>query len=89
MGYKTVLMDLPDDLLSFLEVVMEEEIIQLKTIHIKPVAVEQRGDTIRYDLTALATIDNKTIGDLLKNLPGIEVQETGAIRYQGLPINRL
>ncbi len=88
MGYKTVLMDLSDDHTSFLEVVMEEEIIQLKTIHIKPVAVEQSGDTIRYDLTTLATIDNKTIGDLLKKLPGIEVQETGAIRYRGLPINR-
>ena len=88
MGYKTVLLDLPDDHPSFLEIVMEEDIIQLKTIHIKPVAVEQRGDTIRYDLTTLATIDNKTIGDLLKKLPGIEVHETGAIRYRGLPINR-
>ena len=67
MGYKTVLLDLPDDHPSFLEIVMEEDIIQLKTIHIKPMAVEQRGDTIRYDLTTLATIDNKTIGDLLKN----------------------
>lgn len=88
MGYKTVTLDLSGNLPVLADIQLEEEVTQLKTIHIKPVAIEQRGDTLRYDITTLTTIDDKTIGDVLKKLPGVEVLESGAIKYQGIPINR-
>jgi hypothetical protein len=62
--------------------------IELKEVHVKPPAIWKRGDTINYNVAELKSAQDRTIGDVLKKLPGVEVSESGGISYNGRPINK-
>lgn len=67
---------------------MKEEDIQLKEVTIKPTKIYYRKDTINYSVTSFATDKDFVIGDVLKRMPGIDVSESGQIKYQGRAINK-
>ena len=48
----------------------------------------QRCDTITYNVASFANKQDRTIGDVLKKMPGIEVKEDGKIYYNGRGINK-
>lgn len=48
-----------------------------------------KGDTIEYDATMFKVPPGSTVEDLLKRLPGIEVNEDGSIKTQGKDVNRV
>ncbi|MBW6479871.1 MAG: hypothetical protein K0B37_10620, partial [Bacteroidales bacterium] len=48
--------------------------------------IEQRGDTISYLVSTFAREQDRSIADVLKQMPGIEVEPSGRILYQGDPI---
>ena len=50
--------------------------------------IGQRGDTITYNVASFANKQDRTIGDVLKKMPGIEVKEDGKIYYNGRGINK-
>ncbi|UYW00580.1 hypothetical protein K5I29_08485 [Flavobacterium agricola] len=60
----------------------------LEEIIIKPTLITQRGDTISYDLNKFATKNDRVLEDVLKRIPGIEVEAGGKIKYQGQAINK-
>ncbi len=64
------------------------EVKELSTFTIKAPDIEKRGDTISYLVSSFAQEQNRSIADVLKNMPGIEVEPSGRILYQGEPINR-
>lgn len=47
------------------------------------------GDTISYNADAFKTRPNATVEDLLKKLPGIEVDRDGSIKAQGEDVNKV
>jgi len=49
----------------------------------------QKGDTLNYNVKQFSNLQDRTIGDVIKNLPGITVSATGNISYNGKPINKL
>jgi len=49
--------------------------------------IRQAGDTVKYSVGAYVEQNDRTIGDILKKLPGIEVKDNGAIHYNNRPIN--
>ncbi len=53
----------------------------------KPI-LRRSGDTLNYDVSAFSDKQDRVIGDVIKKLPGIEVDEQGKIFYGGKPINR-
>ncbi|MFY8005757.1 MAG: hypothetical protein ACOVOY_00865 [Sediminibacterium sp.] len=53
----------------------------------KPQMIRKIGDTLSYSVDAFAVKSDKTIGDVLKKIPGIEVTAKGQIFFNGLPIN--
>lgn len=65
-----------------------DEVKELKTFTIKAPDIEQRGDTISYLVSSFALEHNRSIADVLHNMPGIEVEPSGRILYQGEPITR-
>ncbi|WP_430614068.1 carboxypeptidase-like regulatory domain-containing protein [Flavobacterium sp. JP2137] len=65
-----------------------KEVTQLKEIVIKAALITQRNDTISYDLNAFAGKNDRVLADVLKKIPGIEVDPTGRIKYQGKEINQ-
>ena len=50
--------------------------------------VTNKGDTLNYNVQQFIKPQDRTIGDVIKNLPGITVSPTGNISYNGQPINK-
>jgi hypothetical protein len=50
--------------------------------------LKKEGDTLNYDVAAFSNPQDRTIGDVIKKLPGVEVADNGQISYGGKPINR-
>lgn len=71
-----------------LKVALKSAPIVIREVTIKAPAIGQRGDTLSYRVDNFADIQDKTIGDVLRKMPGIEVAESGEIKYQGEPINK-
>lgn len=87
MGYKTIVKTI-DNKTQNIDFVLEEEITELKEIVIKSSPITKRGDTINYSVNAFTKQEDRTIADVLNNMPGIEVLSDGKILYQGKPINK-
>jgi hypothetical protein len=64
------------------------ESISLKEVKITPPKIKQRGDTINYLVDGFIDKNDRTIGDVLKKMPGIDVKESGQVLYQNEPINK-
>lgn len=64
-----------------------EESVTLREVQIKAQKLWGNRDTLNYLVAAYMTEHDRTIGDVLKQLPGITI-EGGTIKYQGMPINR-
>lgn len=64
------------------------EQIQLKEIVVKARPIQRRGDTINYSVKSFAQSQDRSLQDVLKRLPGIEVEKSGRVLYQGAPINK-
>jgi len=60
----------------------------LKEVVISPKSIIQRKDTISYLVSSFSAEEDRTIGDVLKKMPGVEVQESGKILYQGKELNK-
>ena len=87
MGYKTVVKTI-DNKTQTINFVLEEEITKLKEVVVKSTPITRKGDTINYSISAFTKQQDRTIADVLKNIPGIEVLGDGKILYQGKPINK-
>ncbi|MCS7037782.1 MAG: outer membrane beta-barrel protein [Saprospiraceae bacterium] len=81
----------------------ESETVDLGRLTLKPIQRELmevvirtakaplfiRGDTIEYDATMFKVPPGSTVEDLLRRLPGIEVDEAGNIKAQGRDVRRV
>lgn len=64
-----------------------EKKTQLKEVVVKMPHIIQRGDTISYRLGSFAGKGDYTLRDAMKRLPGIEVTDSGEIKYLGKDIS--
>lgn len=60
----------------------------LKEVTVKADRIREQGDTITYSVGAFSQTQDRTIGDVLKRMPGITVENSGKIQYQGEDINK-
>jgi hypothetical protein len=67
---------------------LEQSIIELKELNVKQNPIKEYGDTLIYSVGAFKDKNDRVIADVLKRLPGIEVEPNGQILYQGEPINK-
>lgn len=61
----------------------------LEGIIIKASAMSINGDTTEFNASQFKTIPNASTEDLLKKMPGIEVDRDGSIKTQGEPVTRI
>ncbi len=71
-----------------LTIKMEEGALQLQEVVVKADRIRENGDTITYNVGSFVQKQDKTIGDVLKRMPGIDVANNGKIQYQGTDINK-
>ncbi|MGE8527320.1 TonB-dependent receptor [Chryseobacterium rhizosphaerae] len=67
---------------------MQSEATEIKEVQLKTKMITARGDTISYDLKAFNSKNDRTLADVMKKIPGIEVNKDGTILYQGNAINK-
>jgi hypothetical protein len=73
------------------EVVFDQASAVLEEVTIKAyqVPVIIKSDTIEYNASAFKTSPNAAVEDLLKKMPGIEVDKDGSIKAQGEQVNKV
>ena len=77
------------DSVSFpITVYMEPGTTLLKEVTVKADRIREQGDTITYNVGSFAQQQDRSIGDVLKRMPGINVESSGKIQYQGEDINK-
>lgn len=67
---------------------MDSQATEIQEVRLKTKLITKRGDTISYDLKSFENKNDRTLADVLKKIPGIEVGKDGAVKYQGEPINK-
>ena len=70
--------------------VLKESIINLKEVNVKhkPIITE-RGDTLNYRPSDFSNQNDRSIGDVLKKMPGIAVDDNGKVTYNNKAISQL
>ena len=77
-----------DSVIFPLTVCMEPGATLLKEVAVRADRIREQGDTITYSVGSFAQQQDRSIGDVLKRMPGIDVANSGKIMYQGEDINK-
>lgn len=67
---------------------VEEGELKIREVTVKAQSVERHSDTLSYNVASFANVTDRSIGDVLKKMPGIEVVKSGEIKYNGKSINK-
>ena len=87
MGYAKQSMAI--DSVSFsLTIYMETAVTMLNEVRVKADRIREQGDTISYNVASFAQTQDRSISDVLRRMPGIDVSSNGKIQYQGEDINK-
>lgn len=62
--------------------------LALREVHIKSRSIYDKGDTVVYNVAHFGEKQDRSLADVLKRMPGFEVDKSGSIRYNGKPINK-
>ncbi len=65
-----------------------EDIRQLKEVVLKAKMITQKGDTISYDIKSFENKSDRSLADVMRNMPGVEVKKDGSILFQGKAISK-
>lgn len=75
-------------LLKFYEITLQEKVLNLDEVIVRNRPVLNRsGDTLSYTVDQFAQIEDRSIEDVIKRMPGITVEENGQILFNGEPIS--
>lgn len=76
--------------LECISVALEEDVKELEGASVTEMGdlVTVKGDTLIYNATSFRTSNNANLADLLKKMPGIEV-DNGAVTVNGEPVRRI
>lgn len=71
-----------------LSLVVESAPLSITEARVKEPPMRQRGDTLVYTVAQYLDSTDRAIGDVLRKMPGITVEKSGRISYNGKEINR-
>ncbi len=87
--YKTITLPLPNNDLGV--IIMENRDVQMKEVVItgERVPVLIKGDTVEYNAGSFKTKPDASVEELLKKMPGVEVDRAGNIKAQGENVSKV
>ncbi len=86
LGYENKRLTIPNKSTK-LDIGLESKDFQLKEVRIKPPDISMREDTLNFRVDAFVREQDRSIGDIIKRLPGVEMTAGGTIKYNGENIN--
>ena len=87
LGFSTKTLTI-DGVKDGMKVVLDEAPLELKEVVVKIPPIKNRGDTLTYDVASFRSKADRNIEDVIKKLPGVDVDDKGGISYNGERINR-
>lgn len=67
---------------------LEQQTFNLREVEVRPGRVYGRQDTINYDVAGFISPRDESIKDVIRKLPGVDVDEAGKISYNGKDISK-
>ena len=67
---------------------LQPKAFELKEVQVRGNRVIGRADTTVYDLTRFASARDNSLKDVLKKLPGVDIDDDGTVKVNGKAINR-
>lgn len=91
LGYVAFIKDVTIETSNEVTFVLENEVNKLETVIIKsrPKIMKIKGDTISYNIKAIADGTENKVEDLIKKLPGLNVDDAGKVSYKGQDIDKV
>ncbi len=68
---------------------LEPDVLDEVVVEGEAIPITMKKDTIEYNAAAFETKPNAVVEDLLKKLPGVEVERDGTVRSQGETVNKV
>ena len=65
---------------------LQPEALNIKEVYVRAPKVAMEGDTIKFAAKTFTDMDDKTLADIMKKMPGIEVAKDGTVKYNGKDI---
>ena len=69
------------------QIELEPKAFALKDVYVKAEKISHHNDTTSYLVSGFSSAKDRTIGDVLRKMPGIEVAKNGSVSYNGKAIN--
>src|SRR5699024_5351610 len=68
--------------------IIKEQALNLKEVTVNGAKIRQNKDTLDFLVGAYTDQNDRVIGDVIKKMPGIEVDEEGKISFNGREISK-
>ncbi|MDR2969391.1 MAG: TonB-dependent receptor [Tannerellaceae bacterium] len=68
---------------------LKQKTFDLREVEVRPGRVWGRQDTINYDVSQFLSAGDNTVKDVIRKLPGVDVDDLGRISYNGKQISNL
>ncbi len=88
LGYETLRTPLQEGRTRY-DARLERTAVELENVTVTADPITRRKDTLLYNVDAFRQEQDRSIEDVLKRMPGIEVSDDGQISYQGKAINKV
>jgi len=88
-GYKKIQVPFSPDKDTY-DFLIEEQAIDLQEVKIKNrPRITSKGDTVSYNVGSFSRAEDRSIGDVIRRLPGVSVADNGQISFNGKNIQNL
>ncbi len=88
LGYETMTVNVEEGKTRY-DARLERTAVELSNVTVTADPITRRKDTLNYNVDAFRQKQDRSIEDVLKRMPGIEVSDEGQISYQGKAINKV
>lgn len=87
--FKSITLSKDKNFIDAGEIHMQQKSSDLGNVVVRSSPVVMKGDTTEFNANSFKTKPNATAEDLLKKLPGVEVQKDGTVKAQGEQVQRV
>lgn len=71
-----------------LDIFLDAKVLKIKEVIVKAQPIRRQSDTLKYNVGSFISVKDRSIEDVLKKLPGIDIEDTGKISYNGKAISK-
>lgn len=67
---------------------VEYSALEIREVVVNAESVQRQSDTLSYNVSSFINVTDRSIGDVLRKMPGLSVAESGEVKYNGKPISK-